>query len=96
MIIIIIIIKHVLYSRSSLQGKPIKQAFMQDCVLSPDFFLLYGKNMKEIKNKSGAQVENYIMNNLQCIDDIVLIAKNKKKPTEILIYRSKRKWEDSP
>ena len=63
----------------------IKRGVRQGCVMSPDFFNLYGEMiMREIKHTEGANIGGYNINNIRYADDSVLIADTVEKLQQLV------------
>ena len=58
----------------------IQRGVRQGCVLSPDFFSLYGEIiLRSILNEEGIQIGGRNINNIRYADDTVLIADSEEK-----------------
>ena len=71
----------------------IKKGVSQGCVLSPDLFSLYSEiTLSTVKDRPGIRIGGANINNLQYADDIVLIAKKRRRITRFVTYDQRREW----
>ena len=63
------------------------------CVLSPELFSLYSEiTLSTVKDRPGIRIWGAKINNLQYADDIVLIAKKRRRITRFVTYDQRREW----